>query len=559
MIECNDLIKIYLDNERNIRVPALRGIDLSIPKGELISIVGPSGSGKSTLINILAGIDGVSSGTVKVGEYQLDQMTDSELMTYRLETVGLVHQFPERTLFLDGTVMDNLIFASSLYTKNITEAKIDNKEILKKLDIDKLENRKVSYLSGGEMIRTAIACMLAKNAPVLFCDEPTGQLDSINTERVKILLREITRDYGTTIIVVTHDERFHEGVDKTCEIRSGRVSSLIAASEKIVYSDTSKFPLIFKGQVDTSHSVRIPDLIYEALQIRNDIEFIFKKNGIIEIKNPSGIPPLEVKLEDIKKQRRKTLTLESLPENYHKGKTTIIDINNASKVYESKGIEVTALRDISLKIHQGELVFIVGPSGSGKTTLMKLLTGLEPNTKGEIMVLTHKLHEMHDSERARFRRTNMGIVSQQGNLHPYLTVEENLYIKEIYSGKSVTLDDSHKEQNKSLFDSYNISQQSSSYPLEISGGELQRASLAIANFGSPEILLLDEPTANMDAELAESVMDQLFEFHDKAKTTLLITTHDITLVPDGNRLIELLDGTIKRDGLVLSEKPNKKK
>ncbi|MHA1356098.1 MAG: ATP-binding cassette domain-containing protein [Candidatus Heimdallarchaeota archaeon] len=113
MIECNDVIKIYTDQETKSRIAALRGIDMSIGRGELVSIIGPSGSGKSTLIKILAGIEAISSGEVIVGGHLLANMTIKELLRYRLKNVGLVHQFPERTLFLGGTIADNLTFSSS--------------------------------------------------------------------------------------------------------------------------------------------------------------------------------------------------------------------------------------------------------------------------------------------------------------------------------------------------------------------------------------------------------------------------------------------------------------
>nr|NHJ86447.1 ATP-binding cassette domain-containing protein [Asgard group archaeon] len=235
MIECNDVIKIYTDPNTNTRVAALRGIDLRINKGEIISVIGPSGSGKSTLVNIIAGTEIISSGEVIVNNYEIANLTPNELLEYRLKTIGLVHQFPERTLFLSGTVMDNMIFASALFSNNKKENIKRSKEILDKLGILKLEQRRVSHLSGGEMIRCAIGCMLAKNAPVLICDEPTGQLDSENTEKVKSLLREISHEYDTTVIVVTHDLRFLKGVDRTCEIHSGRVSALFKSDEDIKF------------------------------------------------------------------------------------------------------------------------------------------------------------------------------------------------------------------------------------------------------------------------------------------------------------------------------------
>ena len=128
MIDCQDVIKIYHDPELNIRVAALRGIDLQVSKGEVISIVGPSGSGKSTLIKVLAGIESIDSGIAHMGNYELEKMNAKSLLKYRLNNIGMVHQFPERTLFLSGTVMDNLQFSSSLHSRNFNENKIKNKK-----------------------------------------------------------------------------------------------------------------------------------------------------------------------------------------------------------------------------------------------------------------------------------------------------------------------------------------------------------------------------------------------------------------------------------------------
>ncbi|MHA1555811.1 MAG: ATP-binding cassette domain-containing protein, partial [Candidatus Heimdallarchaeota archaeon] len=138
MINCHDVIKIYHDSELNIRVAALRGIDLKVSKGEVISIVGPSGSGKSTLIKVLAGIESIDSGVARIGNYELEKMNAKSLLKYRLNNIGMVHQFPERTLFLSGTVMDNLQFSSSLHSKNYSMNKIENRKILRELNIDHL-------------------------------------------------------------------------------------------------------------------------------------------------------------------------------------------------------------------------------------------------------------------------------------------------------------------------------------------------------------------------------------------------------------------------------------
>ncbi|RLI70509.1 MAG: hypothetical protein DRP02_07540 [Candidatus Gerdarchaeota archaeon] len=546
MIDCYDVIKIYANPETNVRIAALRGIDLNIKKGEVVSIIGPSGSGKSTLIKILAGMESISSGEVFVEQYELGALSDKELLEYRLRMVGLVHQFPERTLFLTGTVFDNLLFASSLQSASKKENKLHAKEILESLGIDHLTHRRVSSLSGGEMIRTAIACMIAKNAPLLLCDEPTGQLDSENTEIVKKMLREIARDFGTTVLVVTHDIRFLKGVDRFCEIQSGRVSALMHTLEDLRFYEQT-FPLKFKSQIDSSQNVRIPNQIYRVMQLKNQVEFELHEDSTVVLKHPEGIPPKKATHQEVRKQ--KFLEIKTLPRDYFATKTITVALRNVSKVYGSRNNPVHALSKVSVDIHEGEMVFIIGPSGSGKTTAVKLITGIEPVSSGTIKILNYELQKMNESQRSRFRRENIGIVSQQGDLHPYITVAENLFLKDLLSGKTIKPQQLPVEQIDSFFEPFQITHRKDSFPLEISGGELQRASLAIAQYGSPELLILDEPTANMDAELAEIAMNQLYQFHHQQKKTLIITTHDINLVRDGTRVIELVDGKVNQDGL----------
>ena len=550
LIEIKDLIKIFQEEETKANVPALRGCDLSIKEGEIFTIVGPSGSGKTTLINIIAGLESLTSGYVEVGGYNLDGLTQKELNTYRLKMIGIVDQFPERTLFLDGTIDDNMEFLSNVKGKATQEDYNRNDEILLKLGIAHLRTRLVRGLSGGEMIRTAIACALAKKAPVLLCDEPTGQLDSVNTDRVKDLLRQVSRDFGTAILVVTHDPRFQEGVDKTCEIRDGRVSSIINLNEQDIYSAQRKFPLKFKTQIDTTSSIRLPDLILDTLQLEESAELQLSKKGEVKLKHPSRkVKPKEVVLEDLK-IRRKELQMTELSENHFADSQSIIQLRDVSKIYQANGNEVHALIDINLKLNKGELLFILGPSGSGKTTLVKLITGLEKISTGEITILNEVFSDLSDAKRADFRRENVGLVSQQGNLHPFLTVTENFYLKDIFSGKVFTELDS--ESVNDYLTKFNIEHRSESYPLEISGGELQRASLAIANNHYPPIVILDEPTANLDSDLADQAIEQIYKLHQTTDITFLIATHDIDIIKDGMRAIELKDGKIKRDGIVVS-------
>ncbi|MHA1364898.1 MAG: ATP-binding cassette domain-containing protein [Candidatus Heimdallarchaeota archaeon] len=470
---------------------------------------------------------------------------------FRLRNIGLVDQFPERTLFLDATVEENMAFSTSLVFGDSNEYLDRNYTIRKKLGIEPLANRRVRFLSGGEMIRTAIASALAKNVPILLCDEPTGQLDSMNTEKVKILLREVAHSFGTTILVVTHDQRFYDGVDKSCEIRDGRVTSMISTEEQKLLDNTSGFPLKFRAQIDSTSNIRLPDLVMQSLKVKKEIDVYLDENGNASLMNPKGVKPEKIVLEKIE-VRRKILELKPLTKKYSKSKEQLIEITGLSKIYQGNGAEVQALSDINLNIYKNELLFIVGPSGSGKTTLIKLLAGLENSTSGTIILDGINFSHLSNAEKADIRRRKMGLVSQQGNLHPFLTIDDNFLLKDIFSLKKLKTKEI-EGFNDEYLKRFKIEHRRNHFPLEISGGELQRATLAIANYNYPPIVILDEPTANLDSELALEAIDEIYKTHKKTDATIVIATHDISLIRDGFRAVELKDGQIARDGVAFTK------
>lgn len=548
IIECKDVIKIFKDPKNNTTISALRGCDLLVREGELISIIGPSGSGKTTLVKIIAGLDYPSSGTVKIKGKSLSYLSTRDIRNYRLKNISLINQFPERTLFLNISVKDNLEFVYNLLKKeNNTEAILEPSIVLEKLGISHLKNRIVKTLSGGEMTRVALACAVSKNTPIILCDEPTGQLDSENAERVRELLYKVTRDFRTTILVVTHDIRFVEGVDRTFEILDGRVSSILSAEDQMTSSMKLEFPLEFKSYIDSTMTARIPEVIYRTLKLEDRVSYSVNKKGKVELKNPENISPDKMELEKLI-QKEKVLKIEEISEKYIEGKKALIKLEKVSKIYSTPVEEINALSALNLDIFSGDIIFVLGPSGSGKTTLMKIITGLETVSEGQIMINGTLFSQLSDHERAIFRRTSMGIIAQQGTLNPFLTIFENMGLKEIYSRNKSNLNHKEKEKTK-LLQNFQIEHRKNAYPLEISGGELQRASLALALVDSPKILLLDEPTANLDSKLAQTTIDLIITTAQEMNLTTIISTHDVSLLQAGSRVIRLLDGKIIQNGV----------
>ena len=222
-VEANDLFKIY--KPADLEVVALRGVDLEVRAGELIGIVGASGSGKSTLLNILAGLERPSAGRIRVGDRDLLDISDSDLVAYRRREVGFVWQATGRNLVPYLNVRDNIELPQAIAGTGRKERRDRASELLDALQMSDKAERYPSELSGGEQQRVAIAVALANHPPLLLADEPTGELDTNMAEDVFRMLQHINREFGVTVIIVTHFAGIAQWVDRVVRIRDGRIGS----------------------------------------------------------------------------------------------------------------------------------------------------------------------------------------------------------------------------------------------------------------------------------------------------------------------------------------------
>lgn len=218
MIEIRDLTKTYRTGE--IDVHALRGVSLSVAKGEFLSVIGPSGSGKSTLFNILGGLTPPTSGTVHIDNRDLLKMTDAERTELRKKTVGFV--FQKYNLLPTLSAEDNIAIA-----RDIAGNKMDRdpqlEEILTLLGIRQRMHHKPRALSGGEQQRVAIARSLVNHPAILLADEPTGNLDTENSTAVLEILRDLNKRLGQTILMITHNPEAAAYGHRTVRMRDGRI------------------------------------------------------------------------------------------------------------------------------------------------------------------------------------------------------------------------------------------------------------------------------------------------------------------------------------------------
>ncbi len=218
------LSKVYGEGEAAVH--ALRGVDLEIPKGEMVVLLGASGSGKSTLLNILGGLDRASGGQAWFGGTELTSLSDRDLTLYRRHHVGFVFQF--YNLMPSLTAEENVELVTEIAQNPMRPA-----DALDLVGLDARKDHFPAQLSGGEQQRVAIARAIAKTPTVLFCDEPTGALDSQTGRAVLRVLKDVNERLNTTVLIVTHAAATADMADRVIKFADGMIQDVQANSEKL--------------------------------------------------------------------------------------------------------------------------------------------------------------------------------------------------------------------------------------------------------------------------------------------------------------------------------------
>ncbi|MGB8312518.1 MAG: ABC transporter ATP-binding protein [Halobacteriota archaeon] len=221
MIEAQDVCKVYLIND--IKLVALKDINLTIERGEMVSIMGPSGCGKTTLLNCLSGLDELTSGTVKIEGISLESMSDNDRTEYRARRMGFI--FQSFNLLPVLTALENIELPLLVSRSDQKEARVRALELLNIVGLEEWGNHKPSELSGGQQQRVTIARALVNNPAIVWADEPTGNLDSDSAQQVMELLIELNKKARQTIVTVTHDSTVGNTADRLITMRDGAIIS----------------------------------------------------------------------------------------------------------------------------------------------------------------------------------------------------------------------------------------------------------------------------------------------------------------------------------------------
>ncbi len=277
-----DVFKVYRLGK--VEVQALRGLNAYVKDGEIVSIIGPSGSGKSTLLNLIGGLDQPTAGSIRVGNIEVSGLSPRELTQYRRRTVGYI--FQNLNLIPTLTAAENVelpMIALGFSRKQRAER---TRTLLNIVGLSQRMSHKPDELSGGEQQRVAIASALANDPPVILADEPTGELDTLNAKMVTDYLVKISREFGKTVLLVTHDPNVARATDRIMKIEDGIIKEVLAPTrlEAGIIASSSYIDHIKTRLVDLDLELKELDEMFRKAEIDGE-EYTRRRNRLINIKS----------------------------------------------------------------------------------------------------------------------------------------------------------------------------------------------------------------------------------------------------------------------------------
>nr|MBC7244669.1 energy-coupling factor ABC transporter ATP-binding protein [Chloroflexota bacterium] len=501
-IELQDVTFRYPHSDHTV----LNQVSLTIQEGDFVLVVGPSGSGKSTLLRTLNGLvphfsGGRISGKIRVAGY--DPIAEGP---HRMSSiVGLVQQDPE-TQFVVDTVEDELAFGMENQGLPQTVMRKRVEEVLDQLGIAHLRHRRISSLSAGEKQRVAIGSVLTLQPKVLVLDEPTSQLDPQAAEEVLTTLRHLNQDLGLTIVLSEHRlERVVQYADCILYLPALGSRPILGTAEEVLPQVPFAPPLVQLAQA----------LAWQPMPLT-----IKEARAFVNQMNLQRAFPHET-LQPISPQRSGSTRVE------------------AHDVWFSyNGVE--ALRGLSLRAGEGELIALMGRNGSGKTTLLKHLVGLLHPKRGYVTV------HGQDTRKATVEALiqYVGYVPQDPNTLLFAdTVRQELEFT--LRAHSLSLAGS-----QSWLERLGLAPLAALYPRDLSVGQRQRVALAAILVAEPLTLLLDEPTRGLDHIEKQALADFLRKQAAQGRTVIL-ATHDVELAAEcAQRVVIISEGQVVVDGPV---------
>lgn len=480
----------------------IEDLSFEISEGEMVLVMGHTGSGKSSLLRLINGLVPHHTGGILAGEIIVDGRSTRTSKPGELAgIVGIVGQNPLAT-FVTDTVEDELAFGmeSLNFPHDVMRKRVE--EALDQVGLASLRNREISTLSGGEQQRLAIAAALVMHPKVLVLDEPTSALDPVASEEILAILHRLVHDLSVTVILAEHRlERVIGYVDRILLIEGDGTTAIGSPSEILKKSD------LVPPIVRLTRALDLDEVGTSTREVRRITEDI--RNELPDSLRPSNLAG------DV------LVSAENLHAHYG---------------------DHSALKGVSLELRAGEITALMGRNGAGKSTLIKSIVGVMQPSRGEIFICGTKLSEIKQEERSQ----KIGYIPQEPGDLLYLTSVRD---------ECLRADRDNRIKDGATFALLHQTLPSispDSHPRDLSEGERLTLVLAIVLSGSPEILVLDEPTRGLDYSAKNKLMALLHQRSRDNGTAILIATHDVEVVAEvADKTIFLADGEKVADGSTL--------
>ena len=497
--------------------PTLRDISLQIPKGDFLAVVGNNGCGKSTLCKVLNGliphfITGTMEGSVRV-EGLDTQESDVGVLAQK---VGYVYQDFENQI-VRPTVLDDASYACLNYA--FPDYLARGRTALRQCGLEGREEEYVWQLSGGQTHLLALAGAVSLQPDILILDEPIAQLDPMHADRIYEVLRDLNENQGKTIIVIEHHTEYIADYCKHVMLmRDGQVRWILPTENALQRVEELEECNIFPPQVtQAAHRLRRAGRLPADILLPTTVE---------------GGKTAFAGLHYISRER----PAPAVPDG-----ESAVSFQDVSLAYRSvKGEPHTVFDGLNLNIRKGEKVALIGSNGAGKSTLMKLMVGLLKPNSGTVSLFEEAIGDKKAEDLSR----QISLVYQNPE---EMFIKDSIRADIAYAMQVRGLPD-WQERTDALLERFRLTEFQDRDGRLMSGGQMRRASLAIGVALEPGILLLDEPTANLDIATRREIMGVLEDMKDIIQTAV-IATHDMQLVCQwAERIIVLRDGRVVADG-----------
>lgn len=521
-IRSKDLKYEYVryDDEKDTKevIEALKGVDITVKKGEFVSILGHNGSGKSTFAKLVNGLNMLTGGTLYVKD--LDASKDENIWDIR-KSVGMVFQNPDNQI-IATVVEEDVAFGP----ENIG---MDPKDIVRNVDIalkavsmEEFRKAAPAYLSGGQKQRVAIAGILAMKPECIILDEPTAMLDPLGRKEVMDTITRLNREEGITIVLITHYMEEAALSDRIIIINDGEIAG--EGSPRDVFKNVEKM----KGlHLDVPQITELSYLINkENKNFPGDLltidEFVKKAQ---EIGFNEGFS--YVKKEN--KERQET--------------EPVLEVRNLTHIYgEETAFERVALKNVSLTINRGEFIGLIGHTGSGKSTLIQHLNALVKGNEGGVYFKGADINA--DKSKLKEIRQKIGLVFQYPE---HQIFESTIYDEVAFGPKNCGLEGDELDRRiKEALAFVGMGEEFyKKSPFDLSGGQKRRVAIASILAMKPEVLVLDEPMAGLDPYGRDEILGNIKKMHDELGITIILVSHsmeDIANIAD--RIIVMNKGSV---------------